>query len=469
MQHVSVQQISRLYEELRVSELVGAVIQRSASLFERAGYAPKANPLSNLFELCRLLISNKGEAFGMAAAHEALSIYEGLGSDDRQSFFQWLVDTMLSDGVAVEKAARAYLDEPDAKTLHALASAARPPLKRLIERLNDAPGATFKLVRMREHLLAATQLHPQFEVLDDAFASLFTYWFNKGSLELRRIDWQTSAEILEKIIQYEAVHALQGWDDLRRRIAPGDRCLYAFFHPRLPNEPLIFVEVALTDAIPVSIQSILAPERDALPSDKARVATFYSISNCHMGLRGIPLGSFLIKQVVSDLKERFAGLDTFVTLSPVPGFGKWLARALADGSLQAPEGVRLDDGVSGDVSRETGKFLKAACAYYLGRARDRAGRALDPVARFHLGNGARLEQINLEADVSAKGKGQSFGVMVNYLYALKDIEQNHEAYANGGGPALGRSVARLAASLETGATSAPDAGKVKALPSRAQT
>jgi malonyl-CoA decarboxylase len=300
--------------------------------------------------------------------------------------------------------------DADARALHV---AAEPQTQEFVRRLNRAPRGLPDLVRMREELIPLAKGDASLAALDEDFRHLFASWFNRGFLELRRIDWYTPAAILEKIIEYEAVHEIRDWRDLRRRVAAPDRQLYAFFHPALPDEPLIFVEVALTAEIPAAIGPILSEERKAIDPQKARVAVFYSISNCQVGLRGISFGNFLIKQVVDELTGAFRALDTFVTLSPVPGLRRW---AKGEGIEEAP-------------GKEA---LTGLAAEYLVEAKRPSGGPVDPVARFHLGNGARLERINIDADRSERGQAQSWGVMVNYLYDLRDIEKNHEAFAESG-------------------------------------
>jgi malonyl-CoA decarboxylase len=258
---------------------------------------------------------------------------------------------------------------------------------------------------MRADLLAGPSLTPELRDFDRELQDVFETWFNAGFLELRRIDWASPAAVLERIIAYEAVHSIEGWDDLRRRVQPADRRCYAFFHPQMHDDPLIFVEVALTNTLPSSIQQVISPDRTAIGPHEAACAIFYSISNCQQGLRGIPFGNFLIKQVVGVLKEELPQLKRFATLSPVPGLAKWLA---AQG---------------GDTPQ--GEALRTACARYIVQARDKRGGVADSVARFHLGNGARLEAIHLDADLSKKGLHQSHGVMVNYLYEPAEIEENH--------------------------------------------
>ncbi|MEM7527941.1 MAG: malonyl-CoA decarboxylase [Pseudomonadota bacterium] len=360
-----------------------------------------------LIDRAEALLGSDGEATGTARARAILDDYARSGSEERLAFLTALAERFAPDLEEVRLSSEAFLANPSPATARALHMTAEPRSQELLRLLNRAPGGTLALVRMREDLLAALKDMPELIGLDDDFRHLFSSWFNRGFLELRRIDWQTSAAVLEKIIAYEAVHAIQDWDDLRRRVAAEDRQLYGFFHPALGNEPLIFVEVALCREIPSAIGPILTEEREPIPPARATTAVFYSISNCQHGLRGVSFGSFLIKQVVEELRRDFAGLNTFVTLSPVPGFARWLAHQ--------------------EVAEDA--TMPALCAHYLTEAKRPDGRPLDPVARFHLGNGARLERVNGEADGSPRGQKESRGVMVNYLYELRDIEKNHEAFA----------------------------------------
>jgi malonyl-CoA decarboxylase len=288
---------------------------------------------------------------------------------------------------------------------------------------------------MRADLVGALKNNKVLGALDRDVVHLLASWFNRGFLVLRRIDWSTPANILEKIIRYEAVHEIRDWDDLRRRIDPPDRRCYAFFHPALVDEPLIFVEVALTTAIPGAIAPLLAQDRSLVPIDRARTAVFYSISNTQRGLGGISFGSFLIKQVVEELQRELPKLENFVTLSPVPGFMTWLKQP-ADVPVSEDERAllgRLDTPnwfEDAEVAAQLRSILEPLAAYYFLKARSPKGRLIDSVARFHLGNGARLERINWLGDLSPKALRESAGIMVNYLYRPEDIEKNHEAYAN---------------------------------------
>ncbi len=330
---------------------------------------------------------------------------------------------------------------------------AEPKRRELIRRLNHAPGGTLALVRMREDILAAIDGDPALAALDDDFIHLFGSWFNRGFRVLRRIDWTTPANILEKIIRNEAVHSINGFDELRRRLEPPDRRLYAFFHPALGDEPLIFVEVALTDTIPGAIAPLLAADRAHLLPPAATTAVFYSISNAQKGLSRVSFGSFLIKQVVEVLKRELPRLQNFVTLSPVPGFAVWLEgeRASEDSRFLNPEMRRalalLDHpnwpSKAAAVDALNRCLPQLATSYFI-NGRDSNGRVIDPVARFHLGNGARLERLNMLGDLSETGLKQSHGLMVNYLYDLDHIEENHETYANKGEVVASPTIRRLA-------------------------
>ncbi len=309
---------------------------------------------------------------------------------------------------------RTSLDEYERKvsksSYRAFAAAAEPPRQEFIRRMNMVPGATGALVNMRSDLLRLGKNDPALQALDLDFRHLFASWFNRGFLVLRPISWESPAHILEKIIAYEAVHAIESWEDLRRRLEPSDRRCFAFFHPSMPDEPLIFVEVALTQGIPSSVQSLLAEERASMLANEADTAVFYSISNCQSGLASISFGNSLIKQVASDLSAELEELKTFVTLSPIPNLTKWLNAS----------------GLT--YSADQSDNMRAAAAYYLLNAKAQNGLPFDPVARFHLGNGAIVHDVHADADTSVKGRQQSGGAMVNYLYDLGQVEQNHEKF-----------------------------------------
>ena len=420
---------------------------------------PMARPRLSMGELlrdCAALLSGRGEASGVALGTSILERYASLKPEARARILGALsAGRFGADRRRLDEAITRYREHPDAATTLALHKAAEPRRQELIRRLNLAPGGTSALVRMREDLIAAMAgqgRSSDLAAVDADFVHLFSSWFNRGFLLLKRIDWTTPAHILEKIIRYEAVHQINSWDELRARLEPADRRCFAFFHPTLEDEPLIFVEVALHGTIPDAIAPVLAAGRVPTDPTKATTAVFYSISNCQVGLKGVSFGNFLIKQVVEELRREFPSLDTFVTLSPVPGFMRWIARARAarNPAPFTPDDVallRLLDAAGWHRDPASQKALKPvlqnAIAYYLLVARDRAGSALDPVARFHLGNGACLVRVNWMGDISDNGIAQECGFMVNYHYILDQIEHNHEVFANRGEVATVHAVKRL--------------------------
>jgi malonyl-CoA decarboxylase len=452
-----------------LQELLNSVAEQGRQLLPRALGGPGRE--HDIGELASALVSNRGEASGVAIARELLARYRGLPVEERMAFLNFLARTMQPDAAEVVRAAKAYLSGPATTSMRALQRAVESPRLEFFRRLNLAPGATAEIVAMRRDLIAAGD--PSLAQVDGDLRHLLSSWFNRGFLVLRRIDWQTPANILDKIIAYEAVHEIQGWDDLKRRLDPADRRCFAFFHPSLVDEPLIFVEVALMDDVPGSIGSVLqeAP-KDGERAERPSTAVFYSISNCQEGLRGISFGNFLIKQVVEDLVKEQPSLKTFVTLSPVPGFADWLSGALADpGAKQvtAEERERLDVladphwAASGQVAEAVKPMLLRLAAHYFLAAKAGDGRPLDPVARFHLGNGARLDRINWMGDSSPKGHAEAHGLMVNYRYEIRDIEKNHEAYANDGVVAASRAVHGLL-KLKRGQGQRPEVRKLLQIP-----
>jgi malonyl-CoA decarboxylase len=430
------------------TDLLATISERGRSLLRRADPEDGEGDASDLVALCEALLSGRGEATGTAMAREVLDGYHELDDNGRRTFFEALARDFGPDKAKLAEAIKAWQDLPGDGRGSDLHFASEPRRQELIRRLNRAPGGTADLVAMRSDLLTQMNGRKDLAALDRDVVHLLGSWFNRGFLVLRRIDWSTPANILEQIIRYEAVHEIRDWDDLRRRIDPVDRRCYAFFHPALADAPLIFVEVALTETIPGSIAPLLAVNRQPVPTDRARTAVFYSISNTQRGLGGISFGNFLIKQVVEELRRELPKLDTFVTLSPVPGFMSWLKQA---NDLPLPEEERnilkqLDDPnwiESEPISAELREALEPLAAHYFLRARTSKGRVIDSVARFHLGNGARLERINWLGDLSPKGLRESAGIMVNYLYRLDDIEKNHEAYANDGEVVASSAVKKL--------------------------
>jgi malonyl-CoA decarboxylase len=431
------------------SDLLSTISERGRTLLRRVGSSDDdKTDAADLIELCEALLSGRGEASGTAMAREVLDRYHRLDQAERLAFFETLARQYGPDREKLSQAIETWRAQPsddDASDLH---FASEPRRQELMRRLNRAPGGTGELVAMRADLLRVIKGNKDLGALDRDIAHLLTSWFNRGFLVLRKIDWSSPANILEKIIRYEAVHEIRDWNDLRRRIDPADRRCYAFFHPTLVDEPLIFVEVALTEAIPGAIAPLLAEDRPPVAIDRARTAVFYSISNTQRGLGGISFGSFLIKQVVEELQRELPRLENFVTLSPVPGLMQWLKEA--DDVPVSDEGRALlaqldtpDWFQNAELAAQMRGVLEPLAAYYFLKARTSKGRLIDSVARFHLGNGARLERINWLGDLSPKGMRESAGIMVNYLYRLDDIEKNHEAYVNQDEIAASSAVKRL--------------------------
>ena len=414
----------------RTSSIYGML----SSVFERAIVFSKSTDKRSISALCDALLSGRGEASGTKIAHALFNKYETLSIEEKQEFFIYFDENLDVSTEDAQAAATEYATNKSADALKKLRKACEPKRLDLLRQLNSAPGGTERLVRMREDLLRMLNDVSRLKRTDGDFEYLFSSWFNRGFLVLRPIDWTTPAHILEKVISYEAVHEISSWDDLRRRLLPEDRRCYAFFHPAMPDEPLIFVEVALTNGIATSIQTVLAEGRDGIAAEEASAAVFYSISNCQKGLQGVSFGNFLIKQVASDLAHDLPNLKTFVTLSPVPTFTRWLSKIAEekpDGktheALGAVQSIEDDEGLM-RIAGLKDSLTELAAHYFLNEKRP-DGLPIDPVARFHLGNGASLLQINWAGDVSTKGLKQSAGLMVNYLYNLQDVEANHEAYA----------------------------------------
>ena len=368
---------------------------------------------------------------------------------EKRTFFATLAADYGPDPAAIHTASDGYKAAPGFDTLMALTEAVEPPRKELFRRINMAPDGTATIVAMREDLLTLLPDDPSLKAVDVDLVHLLTSWFNRGFLHLEQIDWESPAALLQKIMSYEAVHPMAGWADLKRRLAEDRRCV-AFFHPALPDEPLIFVEVALVRGMSSAVQALIDAPDDTLDPAEADTAIFYAINNCRTGLVGVSFGNFLIKQVVVELAHELPGLKTFATLSPVPRFRAWLTSLPknADDVISAEEAGAIDclsqSGWHRDEEAASGMRgpMTRLCARYLLKAKS-GGRPLDPVARFHLRNGARLERINWLGDVSAKGLTESAGLLVNYLYDPKAIERNHEAYVKEGKTAASVEIKRL--------------------------
>jgi len=418
---------------MKAGHLLGDLLSRVSDIGR--SLMPAEDAGEDLGDRCEALLSGEGEATGLALARQILDRYKELDDAEKSSFFVEIMQRFGVEEAQLSRSIQAWMKNKDYDSARQIHFSSEPRSLELIRRLNRAPGGTQDLVTMRSELLIAIESNAQLKQLDADFRHLFSSWFNRGFLELRRIDWNnTPALILEKIIAYEAVHEINGWEELRLRVAAEDRRLYGFFHRALGAEPLIFVEVAMTREISGAIAPILASQRDMLHPKQANTAVFYSISNCQKGLRGISFGNFLIKQVVEELRHEFPDLTTFVTLSPIPGLRQWAQQQLVDYAHNGlPEKIvdtirSLNDQENSAIASTQG--VKQLAAYFLLKVKRSDGCPLDAVALFHLGNGACLEQINICADTSPRGLKSSWGVMVNYLYDLDSIERNHEAFAN---------------------------------------
>ena len=392
------------------------------------------------------LLSEKGEANARGIASKFVDQFKQLDKTDQLKFFEFLAKQFSPDPVAVLDAAQRYSEKMDDESLIKLFKVVEPARQELLRRINRAPDGTQTIVRMRERLLEHAKTKTGLSAVDADMQHLLESWFNPGFLELHEITWSSPALLLEKIIHHESVHAIEGWDDLRRRLQPDRRC-YAFFHPQLPGEPLIFVEVALVSAIAKEVGPLLDKKSEALDAKKFKTAIFYSISNCQPGLRGVSLGNFLIKRVAEKILQEIPTVKTFCTLSPVPGLNGWInslagsqaLEQIADkkGKISAALKVltpkegdwhrRLSSGwtPANATAEEKAALLRLCFVYLTQQIHTRAG---DSVARFHLTNGAKLHGINWAADLSKKGIAQSSAIMVNYLYELDAIEDNHEKF-----------------------------------------
>ncbi|MEM6566482.1 MAG: malonyl-CoA decarboxylase [Pseudomonadota bacterium] len=405
-------------------------------LFDHPGKRRGKDDKRSIEELCEALLSAEGEVSGFTLASTILDRYHTLNDPEKIGFFNYLNNQLELDAEQLAETADLYAKDRSVELYKQLSEASEPRRQELLRRLNQPAGATQELVAMRVDLLRFLKSNAQLKRTDIDFVHLLRSWFNRGFLVLKQISWDTPARVLDKIVAYEAVHQINDLDDLRRRLYPPDRRCFAFFHPSMPDEPLIFVEVALTAEIPKAINALLSDDRIPIEGEQAKVAVFYSISNCQKGLTGITFGNLLIKQVVAELSREVQSLETFVTLSPLPGFNRWLT-----GEVQHSEhGQVAEDILAGSA---TPQDLRAMAARYLMFAKREDGMPLDPVARFHLGNGAELHDLHAEADLSSNGQAQSSGAMVNYLYDLSKTERHHEEFAKHASIEASRSIRTL--------------------------
>ena len=403
--------------------------------------------------LCQQLLSERGEASQTVLAEKIIKTYAAMNPSKRRGFFEMLSREFSPDEAAIRRAAAEWEKTPELGTLAALTAAVEAPRQELFRRINTAPKGTETLVALRGDLHGLTPEDGEFPALDADLKHLMRSWFNRGFLRLERISWKTSAIVLEKLIRYESVHEINGWPDLHRRLDADRRC-FAFFHPALTDEPIIFVEVALANGLTGNLEPLLDIEAPVLAPEKADTAIFYSINNCLRGLRGVAFGNFLIKQVVTELSAEFPNLKTYGTLSPLPRFSRALrdsgnqagfthdrlSRLLADFAPQLTGAARQRDPVEAlfHLLEEPAAHrdvlaapLERLALAYLAKAREK-GKLYDPVALFHLANGARLEQINAFGNLRPYGLEASFGVTANYRYLPDELEENHERFVRGG-------------------------------------
>ena len=389
-------------------------VMKSTKRLNRFGLKSFGNLHNDINKAVESVMSTSGEVSSIVYAEHLLNLIE---KQDDKSLIKFLKNLLLNYDIDTKKLlkdVKIYSSEKNEQNLKKIRSSSEPKWIELFRRLNSTTNGTFRLVKLRERIRSLKE--PDLKTFDSGLLNLFKYWFNPSFLVLEKIDWETPANILEKIIEYEAVHEINSWDDLRARLAPSDRQCFAFFHPLIPNDPLIFVEVALCEEIPKSIEEIIKIDRTEIDIEDANTAIFYSISNCHNGLLGISFGNFLIKKVAKNLKRELPELNQFQTLSPLPGLMKWME-----------EYAPITFERCSDKNCSNDELIKQTVRY-LTESNRSDGMPNDPVARFHIGNGASLERVNLNADLSSKGLSQSYGIMANYLYDLDVVEENHELF-----------------------------------------
>ena len=417
-----------------LKEIISSIADVGQKLFKKS--VVKKNDLESIISLCDDLISNKGAAFGITVARDITDLYHTLSPDNKLLFFKKINEKFKPDHNKVNSAIETYKREQNDKNLLKLFVTSEGQRRELFRRMNMSPNGISTIVSLREDLLQILNANKDLKPLDNDLRELFKSWFNPGFLKLTKITWDTKAAVLEKIIQYERVHKIKDMNELKRRLGE-DRRFFSYFHPALDDEPIIFVQVALTNGLGKSIQEIMKPTTGN--EKKYDTATFYSISNCQEGLTRVTLGNFLIKRVVYEIQEELPNIKNFGTLSPIPGFRDWFT-TLDEGVIQnilakipystvsflRSSSLKVGDGRI--VSNK--KAIIKLVAHYLMNEKNKKDLPINDVCRFHLGNGAIIEDIVINANISEVGFNRSFGVMVNYLYELKNIEKNHEDYVN---------------------------------------
>ena len=417
-----------------LKEIISSIADVGQKLFKKS--VVKKNDLESIISLCDDLISNKGAAFGITVARDITDLYQTLSPEKKLLFFKKINEKFRPNHTKVTEAIDLYKAEQNDKNLFKLFITSEGQRRELFRRMNMSPNGISTIVSLREDLLKILNENKELKPLDNDLRELFKSWFNPGFLKLAKITWDTKAAVLEKIIQYERVHKIKDMNELKRRLGE-DRRFFSYFHPALDDEPIIFVQVALTNGLGKSIQEIMKPSAEG--AKKYDTATFYSISNCQEGLSRVTLGNFLIKRVVYEIQEELPNIKNFGTLSPIPGFRDWFTTL----------DEKIIQNILGKIPYSNVSFLKSTdlkvvdgrivsnkhaitklVAHYLMNEKNKKGLPINDVCRFHLGNGAIIDDININANVSEVGLNRSFGVMVNYLYELKNIEKNHEDYIN---------------------------------------
>ena len=417
-----------------LKQIISSIADAGQKLFSKKDI--KKNDLDSIISLCDDLISHKGAAFGITVARDITELYQSLSSENKLLFFKKINDKYKPSFTNVNEAIENYTKSQNENTLSDLFKVSEGKRRELFRRMNMAPNGTAIIVALREDLLKILKDNKELSALDNDLRHLFRAWFNPGFLKLAKITWDTKAAVLEKIIKYERVHQMKDMNELKRRLGE-DRRFFSYFHPALEDEPIIFVQVALTKGLGKSIQELMKPSNDEKKTYDT--VTFYSISNCQEGLSRVTLGNFLIKRVVYEIQEELPHIKNFGTLSPIPGFSEWftyleepkIKSILANLKNQDVSFLRSQDLKLGDVRIiENKEALIKLVAHYIVNEKNQQGLPVNDVSRFHLGNGAIVEDIVINANVSEQGFKRSYGMMVNYLYELKNIEKNHEDYMN---------------------------------------
>ena len=417
-----------------LKEIISSIADVGQKLFKKR--VVKKNDLESIISLCDDLISNKGAAFGITVARDITDLYQTLSYEKKLLFFKKINEKFRPNHTKVSEAIDLYRKEQNDKNLFKLFITAEGQRRELFRRMNMSPNGISTIVSLREDLLKILNENNELRPLDNDLRELFKSWFNPGFLKLTKITWDTKAAVLEKIIQYERVHKIKDMNELKRRLGE-DRRFFSYFHPALEDEPIIFVQVALTNGLGKSIQEIMKPRTEG--EKKYDTATFYSISNCQEGLSRVTLGNFLIKRVVYEIQEELPNIKNFGTLSPIPGFRDWFTTLdetiiqnilgkipYANISFLKNSNLKIGDG---RIISNKNAIVKLV-SHYLINEKNKKNLPINDVCRFHLGNGAIIDDIVINANVSEVGFNRSFGVMVNYLYELKNIEKNHEEYIN---------------------------------------